>query len=560
MNRRYLLSCLSKNANANARLLSNSNLNSSSLSSSSSTAAAIVATTAAGATIAASAWYKNHATPITARCEAASEVRKRNGKNEHEHEHYRIESHFMDRIQQKQYLSKAKDGIPSTFRVLAIDVPEMRTKAFTGECVVSHDKVFIDGVAPRKLVNVAVAVGDDDDDNNNNNNSNDDNKKGKLDKKGFDALKIAQKSLARSIVHCSSPQSQQHVGVELLEMSVSNLNRLKVRKKQSFGSFTYDPAKYYGSATSTNDNGNGTDNHNSNDEDAIDEVDEGQLPIDKEKLDEIEAPWNQYAWMEELRLRINGHIEFDAPVERSSRYERLLFGNNYKSTVPAVYRVWDLFMPFSFARSDPDGLDGRNQSNVRACNKPHAVIANGAALQLVPSSLRLLQKQCKKANIPLFVVHDPRQWGGNTQASLQEALIAMRFTVKNRIIGNALEQQGSSAFTRGRVLGQIETEAKWQLKDKTKRTKELLGLERGRRLKPVEKEDWSLHDTGTLENKLIERKVIRVEKNGGEYENENESKRKIYTSELIEIARACVNAQPEETTREVTCDPKDSLN
>jgi len=260
-----------------------------------------------------------------------------------------------------------------------------------------------------------------------------------------------------------------------------------------------------------------------------------------------------------LRLRINGHIEFDAPVERSSRYERILFGNNYKSTVPAVYRVWDLFMPFSFARSDPDGIDGRNQSNVRACNKPHAVIANGAALQLVPSSLRLLQKLCKKANIPLFVVHDPRQWGGNTQASLQEALIAMRFTVKNRIIGNALEQQGSSAFTRGRVLGQIETEAKWQLKDKTKRTKELLGLERGRRRKPVEKEDWSLHDTETLENKLIERRVIRVEKNGGEYENANESEKKTYTPELIEIARACVDAQPEQTTREETSDPEVSM-
>ena len=98
------------------------------------------------------------------------------------------------------------------------------------------------------------------------------------------------------------------------------------------------------------------------------------------------------------------------------------------------------------------------------------------------------EKYCKKADIPLFVVHDPRQWGGNTQASLQEALVVMRSTVKNRIIGNALKQQGSSSFTRGRVLGQVETEAKWQLKDKTKRTREMLGIGGGRRRK-AEKED-----------------------------------------------------------------------
>eukprot|EP00536_Pseudo-nitzschia_multiseries_P011484 jgi/Psemu1/205991/e_gw1.394.27.1 len=459
----------------------------------------------------------------TTRCEA---VRKLKTDVDEDNEHsFRIESHLMDRIHQKKYLSNAKDGIPSTFRVLAIDVPAMRTRAFTGECVLSHDKVFMDNVASPKIASVVA----DEKDNNSPNEK-------------PEKLEIVQKSLARSIVHCSSPQSQQHIGVELLEASVSNLNRFKVRKKQSFGNYTYDPGKYYDSTT----------NNTSDDGDEIDEIDERRLHIDKETLDEMEAPWNQYAWMEEFRLRINGQIEFDAPVEKASRYERLLFGNHYKSTVPVVHSIWDFFMPFSFARSNPDGIDGRKQSNVRACNKPHAVIANGAALQLVPSSLRLVQKLCKKADVPLFVVHDPRQWGGNTQASLEEALIAMRSTVKNRIISNALDQQGSSAFTRGRMLGQIETETKWQVKDKTRRAKELLGLEGGRRRKP-EKEDWSLHDKDALETKLIERKVIRVENKGSEHELE----RKKYIPGLTEIARECMDSQKEHTTEKEESDPID---
>mmetsp|Transcript_26710 Transcript_26710/g.58789 ORF Transcript_26710/g.58789 Transcript_26710/m.58789 type:complete len:233 (-) Transcript_26710:190-888(-) len=160
----------------------------------------------------------------------------------------------------------------------------------------------------------------------------------------------------------------------------------------------------------------------------------------------------------------------------------------------------------------------------------------------------------KKADVPLFVVHDPRQWGGNTQASLQEALIAMRSTVKNRIIGNALEQQGSSAFTRGRMLGQIETETKWQLKDKKQRAKELLGIG-GERRRKLEKEDWSVHDKDALENKLIERKVIHVEKGN----SDDDTDTKLYTSEMAEIARECVMNQPEENSEQENSNPSVDL-
>lgn len=474
------------------------------------------------------AWYKN-----TTRCDATKQNQQDEG---HTGITFRIESHLMDRIQQKKYLSNAKDAIPSTFRVLAIDVPEMRTKAFTGECRLSHDKVFLDGVAFAKIIDVL----DNRSSTNINTKQNTSKRTNSKESTTFSSsenidnetvastvnqtkFKIAQKALIKSIVHCSSPQSQQHVGVELLEASISDLNRYKLRKKQSFGNYTYDPLKY-----------------NNNDDDAIDEVDENESPLDKAILDESEAPWNQYAWMEELRLRIEGQVHYDEPLEKSPVYRYLFDNHQYKSTVPAVYKVWDFFMPFSFAKSDPNGIDGRNQRNVRACNKPHAVIANGCALQLVPSSLRLLQKLCKKADVPLFVVYDSRQWGGNTQASLPEALIAMRSTVKNRVIENALKQQGSSAFTRGRMLGQVETEATWQLKNKTKRAKELLGLEAGRRRK-IEKEDWSQYDTDALESKLIERKVILVEGN-----DNDGSERKNYSPEFVEISKQCIYNQREE--------------
>lgn len=65
---------------------------------------------------------------------------------------FRVEVHLMDKIQQKAYLSSVKDGIPSTLRILAIDLPEMRTRAFSGDCRLAHDKVFVSEVASPKVV------------------------------------------------------------------------------------------------------------------------------------------------------------------------------------------------------------------------------------------------------------------------------------------------------------------------------------------------------------------------------------------------------------------------
>jgi hypothetical protein len=219
-------------------------------------------------------------------------------------------------------------------------------------------------------------------------------------------------------------------------------------------------------------------------------------------------------------------------MEKSSRLKSYMFGNVYKATVPSSRRFWERPLP-SFLQSDPAGVDGQKKTNCRARHKPHAVVANGAALQRVPSSLRLLQKYCREADVPLFVVDDPRVWGGNTHKSLPEALRELRRTVKNRVISQALKQQGSSAFTRGRLVGQVETEAKWQAKDKSMRARNFF-TGGTRRRKSEEPRDWSHLDAAALEKRLVQGNVIQKIKDG-----DGVSKRE-YTPAMVDVALQCL--------------------
>jgi hypothetical protein len=220
-------------------------------------------------------------------------------------------------------------------------------------------------------------------------------------------------------------------------------------------------------------------------------------------------------------------------MEKSSRLAHYMFGNVYKVAVPSARRFWEWPLP-KFMKSDPDGIDGKYTTNCRACHKPHAVIANGAALQRVPSSLRLLQKFCREADVPLFVIYDSRVWGGNTHQTLPEALRDLRATIKNRVIGLALKQQGSSSFSRGRMLGQMETEAKWHTKDQTRRARNVFTGQGNKRRKSEEPREWSQLDSLLLEKKLVERGVIQKIKEG------DDPGRRKYTKALINIASQCL--------------------
>lgn len=229
------------------------------------------------------------ASVVVAAAMVASTMYSSSEQKEDKDRKFRIEVHLMDKIQQKSYLETAKDGIPSTLRILAIDLPDIRKEAFAGECYLSHDKVFADDIAPAKVIEVPGRGVEE---------SND--KQAKKETK--EKLRIAQKALVKSLIQCKSPQSQQRIGVEVLEASVADLNPYRLRKTHQVGNFKYDPGKYYAS--------NKGDQKPKDTDEEIEEADQAEFMLDTAAYeDEIEAPWNQYSWIEEMRLRVSsaGH-------------------------------------------------------------------------------------------------------------------------------------------------------------------------------------------------------------------------------------------------------------
>ena len=253
---------------------------------------------------------------------------------------------------------------------------------------------------------------------------------------------------------------------------------------------------------------------------------------------------------------MKGRVLFDSPLQKASFLSSKLFGSIYKTTVPSAQRWWEFAVP-RFLHSDPDGRDGSSSGLTknttkqphRAQNKPHAVIANGKALLLVPSSLRMLQKVCREANVPLFVIRDPRAWGGNTHDSFSSMLQELRKTVKNRIVEQVVSLDGWSAFQKGRMLGQTETEAKWLLKDRVRRAKSFLtvGLGGGssnrqqERKSAEELEDWSMLDESQLEEKLARYNLIQKEEGGSD--GKHGSLTKVCSSSFLNLLKKCDSAR-----------------
>lgn len=137
-----------------------------------------------------------------------------------------IEINLMDKISNKIYLNPSRVrssnlkkrnsdtappsvvvserpvGVPSSLRILAIDLPEMREQAFSrGECRVAFNAVYPDGIAPPKTV-----VKQEDENG---------------DKR---ELVVEQKAWVRSLVKCVQSDLPDKVGVEMMEASFSHLN------------------------------------------------------------------------------------------------------------------------------------------------------------------------------------------------------------------------------------------------------------------------------------------------------------------------------------------------
>jgi len=397
-------------------------------------------------------------------------------------------------------------------------------------------------------------------------------------------LQVLQKSLARSLVRCRNAQSKR-IGVELLEASVYDLNPHNMRRTYQLGSYRYDPGNYRGtnrdaggddmlqrrmsvgvvseqqSSSSVKKSRNRRTRHmvvtrerqKSGSGEDMEGEDGSMLASDD---DEMDAPWNQYAWIEEMQLRIKGHIAFGANVERSSFLSRILFGKCYRQTIKPSRSFLHYFIP-SFLSGQrlggEEGIDGdygKNQRTVnRASSKPHAVIADGAAMQRVPGALRYLTKCCAEADLPLFIINDPRVWGGNTHSDLESAAKDLRQTLKARIVANALTIKEGKMFERGRLLGRIETEAKWQVKDVGRRTRGAL-QDASARLKKERDEDWSKLSGEELMQQLVDKKVISVaneRKGGGKDDRLNAE----VTATFAELCRLYVANAPSAKSEEV---------
>eukprot|EP00978_Attheya_sp_CCMP212_P007733 scaffold17975_cov55-Attheya_sp.AAC.2 len=232
-------------------------------------------------------------------------------------------------------------GVPRRVRILAIDVPQMR-HVFDGECRLNLGRVYPDGVAPPKVIERPKRHSKDiaHDSPTGKEEEETTSEGGEEEIEGMEEktkMTIVQKSLARSIIRCRNRKSKR-IGVELLESSVFDLNPNNMRKTWQLGeSYRYDPGKYSKMKVRPGEeeeeeeivnNVNHDDNDNNDDmnnddivtDDDSDKRGSNITAVKEEKGsmsggnddttvatidDEVHAPWNQYAWIEEMQLRVS---------------------------------------------------------------------------------------------------------------------------------------------------------------------------------------------------------------------------------------------------------------
>lgn len=525
-------------------------------------------------------------------------------------------------------------GVPSRLRLLAIDVPQFKQDAFErGICRMPSDifdtdkPSYVDGVAPSKTMNKTLG--------HNHRAGTRASRKPIVQKslakqlyycydpqhgKNLPEGKESKQQNMSEDPKLSPPvteeeesqdetKEQPSIGVEILEASIMDLNPNNIRRTYTTSSmnwkkksYKYDPGKY----TERNASAENSDD----DEGGVADVDEAEVeeesleqkstatesqlePDDDDADDDLTeneidnadyeryAPWNQYAWLEELHLRMNGMVPFGAPVQRATLLSQWFHGQIYQQSVPASssrggwisWLWWPVLWSGSHAigsqryRTSWDGADGAGESDLygsdagrrgnaiyaflpwrsskamlnRASNKPHAVICDGAAMQRVPGSLRYLTKICREAGIPLYILNDPRSWGSQTHSTLSDAVFDMRKVIADNVIRTALDLREGSAFERGRLVGQLEKEMAWQAHDAARKTREAL-MDARQRLRMDKVEDWCELSEEELLKKLIERKVITLPEEDGEDEWHLRQTTE-YSEGLLGLCRQCLETQ-----------------
>jgi hypothetical protein len=254
-------------------------------------------------------------------------------------------------------------------------------------------KVYPDGIAPpKRIVKRIFAPSDDNEGHSSTGTLNyyHNFRKGKQKETHvFETMDIIQKSLVKSLARCGDN------GVVLLEASVKDLNPKNLQRRISFHSSSKNKELQTSAAGNISESLSAI---------YAEEIAGGHVDDDSNCYnEEIDAPWNQHAWAEELKLRTSGAVAFAAPMHQSSALSHFLFGNCYRRTIVQQSLWYWLWLRPS---NNKYATDDEGVSPV-ASNKPHAVIADGEAMQRVPGSLRELVKCCRNANVPLYIVNDP---------------------------------------------------------------------------------------------------------------------------------------------------------
>ncbi|GAX16432.1 hypothetical protein FisN_19Lh009 [Fistulifera solaris] len=418
-------------------------------------------------------------------------------------EHQKLSPSFMDRLAKKPYLESFIEetegtrppAVPQTLRLMTVDLTAVREKGLgsSAECHASPNE-FRHGVAAPKRVYVGSEI------------------------EGESSIDIAQKIWIRAFHQCyynDSADKTKKLGIEIMEADTTSLNPAVLRRMHSL--IRYDHGKYA----------------RRKGRQKLEIKAEEQTAEDLDSVDQQEAPWNQHAWIEEAILRIGGKVKFGEPMDavkyrwwnRWRKSESL-----YRTTVYARKGAWwDLF-----SYVDPAGMDGaacsQEESSNWASEKPHAVIVNGSVLQQrLPKALRLLQQICKENDVPLYVLHDPRRWGENTHETLGDVLEDVRRTTKRRIVRNSLQYTAGRPFARGRRMGKLETEAKWNLRKAQRKANELLARSIVSKNQSIE-DDWSRLDIEALSRKLAQHGLLQIQ--------QNEGRIKVLSTGMLELTRS----------------------
>ncbi len=228
--------------------------------------------------------------------------------------------------------------------------------------------------------------------------------------------------------------------------------------------------------------------------------------------------------------RLEARWPLGNPCNPPLDWQRLLFASVYKTTIPSSRAPWEYLLLPIFHRN-PAGHDWPGRKNW-ASNKPHAVIAHGAAMQRVPGSLRFLQKTCQEEGVPLYIIHDARVWGGNTHQTLPEALQDLRKDQSSKIL----------YYKQCRVVVRFVEDGYWdKQKQKQSGKPRILDDEHDKRyVMPMKSSNENVKMIGVtlnateLQHKLVGHNVIVI-RDGKDKEEKTQ-----YTSGMVELSRKCV--------------------